>query len=180
MKLILLFILSFNLIASDKILDISIQMDKEEPQILLDSISQHAIRIGSGDLKKYYIFVDPMCPYSKNFIKLISQNKMQQIHTSYYVFLYRLPKFKSDKLIQYIYQCSDNKSALLDVMVKEKNTDLRQLQIDNNKVKIIDEISFIARKMNIKKRPYMIVFKEGSKYCDVSEGSAPCLEEFDF
>ena len=180
MRFLFLFLLSLNIIASDKTVDVNAKMSKEEPKILLDSISEYAIRIGTGNLTNYYIFVDPMCPHSKNFIKLISKNRMQQIHTSYYIFLYRLPKFDSDKLIQRIYQSPDIKSTLLDVMVDDKKLNLKNLKVQSTKSNVIKEISIVSKKMKIKKRPYMIVFEKGSNYCTISEGSAPCLEEFDF
>ena len=44
----------------------------------------------------------------------------------------------------------------------------------------IEAISKVAKYMNIRRRPYLLLFQEGSKYCMVSEGTAPCLEENDF
>ncbi len=180
MKFILLLLLSLNIFASGIELSSLKKLSIEEPKILLNTIFQHAIRIGTGDKNIYYIFVDPMCPYSKNLIKLISKDKLQQIQTSYYVFLYRLPKFESDKLIQYIYQSNDAQTALLNIMVNNKKIDLTSLKVDSNKSYVIKNIANIGKKLKMKKRPYMITFTKGSNYCSVSEGSAPCLEEFDF
>ncbi|QOY53218.1 thioredoxin fold domain-containing protein [Candidatus Sulfurimonas baltica] len=152
----------------------------EKPHDLLDSISDHAIRIGNGNSNKIYIFVDPMCPYSKKLITKISEDKMLQLMNSYYIFLYRLPKFESDKLTQHIYQSDDKKACLENVMVNNKQINLDNIQISTDKQKIIDKIATVGKKLNMVHRPYMMVFEEGSNYCRVSEGSAPCMEEFDF
>ena len=167
-KIFLVLLLCFNIFAIEK------------PRDLLDSISQYAITIGKGKTNDAYIFVDPMCPYSKSFIKMISDNKMLQLTNSYHIFLYRLPKFESDKLTQYIYQSSNKNKALIDIMVNNKEIDLNNFKLDTKEYDIVKNIAIVARKLHMKKRPYMISFEGDSRYCNVSEGSAPCMEEFDF
>ena len=152
----------------------------EKPHDLLDSISAHSIDIGKGKTNDVYIFVDPMCPFSKKFIKKISQDKMLQLINSYHIFLYRLPKFESDKLISHIYQSEDMVKELISVMVDNEIVDLSALHVDINKDKYIKSVAVVAKKLHIKKRPYMILYEGDSGYCRVSEGSAPCMEEFDF
>ena len=149
-------------------------------KVLLDSITDNAIKIGDGERDSVYVFVDPMCPHSKRFIKKIISNKMAQVTTSYYIFLYRLPKFESTKLIQYIYQSKDSYKSLENVMIKGASVDLDNFSCDENVLANVHKVDYVAEKLKVKKRPFMIVFSEGSGYCSVSEGSAPCLEELDF
>jgi hypothetical protein len=170
MKHILLLLLSINIFA----------LENTQPRVLLDSIAKHAIEIGSGKVNSYYVFVDPMCPHSKKLITLLSKNSMKQIQSTFYVFLYRLPKFESNELIHYIYHSKDPKASLLDVMVEGKEVDLTSYKTDQKKVTIVDNIASIAAQLKMTKRPYIMHFENASIFCTVSEGSAPCLEEFDF
>jgi len=170
MKLILLLLLSINISA----------LESAQPRVLLDSIAKDAVRIGSGEVNSYYVFVDPMCPHSKELITLLSKDRMKQIQSTFYVFLYRLPKFESNELIHYIYHSKDPKASLLDVMVEDKKVDLSSYEKDPKKIEIIDNIASIAVQLKMTKRPYIMHFENTSIFCTVSEGSAPCLEELDF
>jgi len=165
--LVLIFFLLFDLYAL------------EDRKALMDSISQHAIRIGTG-ANTTYTFVDPMCPKSKTFIQLILERKELQKNTSYYIFLYRLPKFESDKHIQYIYQSPDPLEALQELMVYEDFDELEKFSPTPQTLQKINTVAKVAKHMKIKRRPYLLIFAEGSNYCRVSEGTAPCLEENDF
>lgn len=167
-KMFLILTLCFNIYAGEK------------PHDLLNSISEYAINIGNGKTNDVYIFVDPMCPHSKKLIKKISENKILQLINSYHIFLYRLPKFESDELSHYIYQSSNANIALLDTMVKDKEINFDDFKVDYEKSKILKEISIVAKKLNIKRRPYLILYEGDTGYCRVSEGTAPCMEEFDF
>ncbi|MBC8237229.1 MAG: hypothetical protein H8E76_03275 [Helicobacteraceae bacterium] len=170
MKSIFLILLSINILAATDI----------QPKTLLDSITKYAVRIGTGEVNSYYIFVDPMCPHSKKLIALLSKDMMKQIQSTYYVFLYRLPKFESDKLINYVYQSHNPKSSLLDIMVENKKPDLTSYKPNTAEIKIVENIASIAKELKMKKRPYIMHFENTSIFCTVSEGSAPCLEKFDF
>jgi len=170
--LYIILLLSFNIFASENI------PVKQKPQYMLESISKHAIRIGTGTLSNVYIFVDPMCKYSRRIMSRINENQMLQLKSSYYIFLYRLPKFDSDKLIQYIYQSSDQKSVIMDVMVDEEIIDLDDFKADKETLQALKNIAKVAKKLDMKLRPYIITFDKGSKYCRVSEGIVSCLEEF--
>jgi len=171
--LYIMLLLSFNIFASESI------PIKQKPQDMLKSISKHAIRIGTGTLSNVYIFVDPMCKYSRRIISKIDENKMLQLKNTYYIFLYRLQKFDSDKLIQYIYQSSDQKSVFMDVMVDEEIIDLDDFKANKETLQALKNISKVAKKLDMKLRPYIISFDKGSKFCRVSEGVVSCLEEFD-
>ncbi|WP_373034823.1 thioredoxin fold domain-containing protein [Sulfurimonas sp.] len=167
-KILIVLLLCFNVFAVEK------------PHDLLKSISKDAINIGTGKKNDVYVFVDPMCKYSKRFIKKISENKMLQMLNSYHVFLYRLPKYESDRLIQYIYQSADKKKTLLDVMVRSKKINLDGFKATSKEYEITKRITKVAKKLKIKKRPYMISFQKDSGYCRVSEGIVECMEELDF
>ncbi len=164
MKALLLFVLSLNLFAL------------EDREVLLDSISQYAIRIGEGP-NRVYAFVDPLCPFSQAFISLIDNREDLQKKSSYYIFLYRLPKFDSDKLIEYIYQSSHPLSTLQEVMIYKDYETEDDFKATPETRTIVRKVAEVARKMEIKSRPYLLFFDEGSEYCRVSEGTAPCLEE---
>lgn len=151
----------------------------EDHQVLMDSISQHAIRIGSGP-NTTYTFVDPLCPKSQLFIELINEREDLKEKTSYYIFLYRLRMFDSDELIQYIYQSEDPLTALKEIMIYEDFDALEDFTVNQNTLDIIHNISKVAKLLEMKRRPYLLIFNEGSSYCRVSEGTAPCLEENDF
>ena len=176
---ILLLYFTLNVFALEKT-NIENKVIRENPKIILESISKYAIKIGTGQLCKAYIFVDPMCPFSRNLIQAISKNKLAQAVNSYYIFLYKLPKFDSAKISQYIYQSDDALSALQQVMVEEKSIDLNNVVIDKNVQELVENVANVGVKLKAKIRPYIMKFEEGSKYCMVSSGSAPCMEEFDF
>ena len=76
MKLIILILLSVNILA----------LESTQPKALLDSISKYAVRIGSGEVNSYYVFVDPMCPHSKKLIKHLSKDMMKQINQLFMCF----------------------------------------------------------------------------------------------
>lgn len=180
MKALLLTLLLFtNIFALEK-LNIDDPALSGKTRVLLESIAEHAIQIGTGSVSKTYVFVDPMCPFSRNYIQKISQSKKAKETNTYYIFLYKLPMFDSNKLSQYIFQSSNHQETLLEVMVKEEDIDLDATTIDAEKQSIISKISNVGEILNLKVRPYIIEFEKGSKYCTVSSGSAPCLEENDF
>ena len=174
MKLLsILFFLIFNLMSAETV------SVSQKPKAALESISKHAIKFGSGEESEVYVFVDPLCPYSRNLIKKIDEDRMLQLSNTYYIFLYRLPRLDSEKTMQYIYESSDPKETLIEIMVYEYEVDLSDFQARKTTIDALGEIAEVAATLNMTKRPYMISFEKGSKYCRVSEGEASCLEEFD-
>ena len=97
-----------------------------------------------------------MCVYSQAYIAEISENKKLHEENSYYVFLYRLPRFDSDELIQYIYQSKNPKSALEDIMIKNKEVDTFYLSPSEKTLKMIEEIALVGKKLEAKHRPFII------------------------
>lgn len=152
---------------------------EQDRQVLMDSISQYAIRIGSGP-NKIYTFVDPLCPKSQLFVGMITERQDLQEKNSYYIFLYRLRKFDSDAHIQYIAQSNDPLNALKEIMLDEDYSGLETFVARPQTLSKIKKVAKIAEEMQIKRRPYLLIFDEGSQHCRVSEGTAPCLEDKDF
>ena len=128
----------------------------EKPQALLDSISQYAIRIGDGSTNNIYVFVDPMCMHSQNYIEDITKNKKLHKVNSYYIFLYRLPKFDSEELIQFIYQSKNPKLALQEIMIENKEVDTFYLTASEKTLKMIEEIALVGKKLKAEHRPFII------------------------
>lgn len=151
----------------------------ENRQVSLDSIIDDAIRIGSGP-NTYYAFVDPLCPKSQHFITMINQRKDLQHKNSYYIYLYRLPTFYSDQYIYYIYQSEHPLRALKEIMIDGDYDEVEMTYVKEATRVKVDRIAAVAREFKMKRRPYLLIFDEGSRYCRVSEGTAPCLEENSF
>ena len=127
---------------------------------LIQPIEQHAIIYGEGE-RKVYVFVDPKCPHSRDFITMINENAKMRSMYRYYIFFYELKRFHSHNLIAAIYASSSPLQRTLEVMVGAKviSTDLR------NEPKIeakIDDIASVANAIGISKRPYLIILKENN------------------
>ena len=182
MKFIFLILfLSVHLIALDK-LNIPSEQPDPKAQKLLESISKYAIKIGHGDYYTSYVFVDPMCPFSRRYMKQLLNNKVCKNYTTYYIFLYKLPTKDSAKLINYIYQSDHKLQVLKSIMVNENIIKIRDEQLKEHAKNsiIVEEIATVAEKLHINIRPYIIEFRKDSPYCTVSSGTAPCLEENNF
>ncbi len=142
---------------------------------LARSIEPQAITIGEGD-HRVYAFLDPMCSKSQHFLDLIVHSeKLQEINT-YYIFLYRLPKFESDALISYIYDAYDILDTMKTVMIEGYEPKLTDYQASPRALERKFRIQEIADKFQAKRRPYLLIFKQGSHYCKISEGTAPCMK----
>ncbi len=128
----------------------------QSPQFLLDSISQHAIRIGNGENKDVYVFVDPMCRHSRNYLNRITLNPDLQSQNSYYIFLYGLEKFESQELIGYIYQSKNKKALMEDVMVLEKEMDLDEFEVSPETLQVINDIEKVGELLKIQRRPFIV------------------------
>lgn len=138
----------------------------------LQRMERDAIVFGNG-WNTIYVFVDPMCPNSKNFIDSIQSNSKVQKENTYFVFLYRINMFDSDDVINAIYRSTDPKHALLEVMVF--NHSLKEEKTNDEILEKRKRIENIALKTAMKRRPYLIMYPFGSPYCKVSEGKAACM-----
>jgi len=132
----------------------------QKEEVLLKSISEYAIRIGTGNVSREYVFLDPLCPHSKKYITMICEDEELQEENSYFVFLYRLPKFDSDALIEYIYQAKDKRSALTQIMIDKKNMDeeLFDFEVTKKTLNLVNKIALVAKKLKVDRRPQMFTF----------------------
>ncbi len=169
----ILFLLVFNLFGAET-MDVS-----QKPKADLESVAKHAIKFGTGNASDVYVFIDPLCKYSRELMKKIEANKMLQLSNTYYIFLYRLPRLESEKIMQYILESADPKATLIEIMIDEETVELKNFEAKESTVKALQEIASVAATLDMTQRPYMISFDKDSKYCRVSEGTASCLEELE-
>ena len=135
---------------------------KEQPKLPLEialpklqSIKHAAITFGTGPTQAY-VFIDPYCPRSQDFLALIHESqKMRSLYT-YHFFLYELPRFNTAALIEDIYSQKDAKKALIDVMINHKKIP----KVKSLMKKKIAAIAKIAHELNVYKRPYLILNKK--------------------
>jgi len=124
---------------------------------LLKSIDIHSIVVGTGPIDMY-AFIDPVCPRSRDFVEMVFDNKKMQSSYTYHFFLYELERFHTKNLIANIYKAKDPLVLMQKIMVKkEKVSDLEN--IPQNIASKINQISEVAIKLDIYKRPYLFVVK---------------------
>jgi hypothetical protein len=129
----------------------------EQTISMMHSLEQYAIRYGNGPTK-VYVFVDPKCPHSRDFISMIDDSEKMKSSYSYYIFLYELKRMKSNKLIGTIYASPSPLQKMLEVMVlghEIKEIVSFQPQVEEK----IGDIENIAQQLNVNKRPYLIIAK---------------------
>lgn len=117
-----------------------------------------AIQYGTGDIKAY-VFVDPKCPHSRDFLSMIYENEKMRTIYHYYIFLYELKRLKSHDLIGTIYASSSPLQKTLGVMVGGKEIEERtsfSIKVEDR----IDSIASVAEAIGVNKRPYLIIKKE--------------------
>lgn len=125
---------------------------------LLQPIERHAMQYGEGGIK-VYVFVDPKCPHSQDFISMISESsKMRSIYR-YYIFLYELKRFNSHNLIGAIYASPSPLQRMLEVMIGKKEID-RVSEFEPKIQEKINDIEGVAEEIGVSKRPYLIIAKE--------------------
>ena len=141
----------------------------------LEKIRPYAMTVGVG-VTEIYVFVDPMCPRSRDYIAQISTSgKLKRSH-KYFIFLYRLPRFDSDRLIRTVYEASDPRSMMQKVMIERCAPG--DLKGENGAYadKVVRTIAEVAEALQISKRPSLIIFKPGNPYCIASEGAPDCAD----
>jgi hypothetical protein len=175
MKIVVLLFFSWFLLGASQKIDVA-----QKPQAALVELSKdHAIKVGTGTMTDVYVFLDPLCSFSKALMKQIDANKMLQVTNTYHILMYRLPRLDSDKMMQYILEAKDQKETLLAIMVDGEVPDLDGFVAKPETLQKLKEIAEVAKQLDMQLRPYMISFDRGSKYCRVSEGTASCLEELE-
>jgi hypothetical protein len=134
------------------------ELSTKEKLSLVRSIEPLAMQYGEGNIK-VYVFVDPKCPHSRDFISMIHDNEKMRSIYRYHLFFYELKRFNSHKLIGTIYTASSPLQKTLEVMVGGKEIE-PLTSISPVIEEQIGKIDSVASEIGIKKRPYLIIAKE--------------------
>jgi len=128
---------------------------------LLETIEAYALHMGSGPVK-VHVFIDPLCPHSRNFVEMIAESEKMRSRYSYNFYLYTLPRLHSEAMVETIFGSEKPLELLLEVMVQGKEVVTVEHSNDalRHRVKAIEEV---AEKLDVYKRPYMIMVKEPKK-----------------
>ncbi|MBU0631358.1 hypothetical protein KKA17_01815 [bacterium] len=119
------------------------------------SIGQDAIVYGSGD-HNVYVFIDPLCQYSRKFISMVSNNPLMLAKYRYHLYLYGIPRLHSQNAIAAVYSAKDPLKTLLSIMIDDNKTTAPVTPQIEAKV---SAIKAIALQLNVNKRPFLILEK---------------------
>jgi len=81
---------------------------------------------------------------------------------SYYFYLYTLPRMHSEAMVATIYDNDNPVELMLDVMVRHKEVQVKKTAAKPVFQKI-KEIAAVAEKLDVYKRPYIIMVKKPKK-----------------
>lgn len=122
---------------------------------LLQNIHDDAIILGNGK-KLLYVFIDPLCPHSRKFIKMVSKNPKMLSKYQYSILLYSIPRMKSTEVISAVYISPTPIETLLKIMVEDK------VSYDKGNVMTkakVNRIETVAKEIDVYKRPYIFIIK---------------------
>lgn len=120
---------------------------------MIQTIQDDAIVYGEGK-KVIYAFIDPLCPYSRKFITMISKNPKMTSKYQYHLFLFSVPRLKSTDVVSAIYLSQKPLKTLLETMIDDK----AQYDQGNQSTKAkVDRIESVGKELNIMKRPYIFI-----------------------
>lgn len=128
----------------------------ERTMPLLESIKNDAIVLGKGKTE-VFVFVDPLCPYSRKFMTMVSRNEKMLTKYRYYIFLYSIPRLHSEAMVSMIYASEKPLKLLMKVMVEKVKVDAEMVEASRQK---ISKIAAVAQEIDVYKRPYLIVAKQ--------------------
>lgn len=131
------------------------KLSYDEQIQLVHSIQNEAIVYGHGQ-QKVYVFIDPLCRYSRKFITMISENKAMLSKYRYYLYLYGIPRLHSQNAIAAVYTAKDPLETLLEIMIYDDNAVAPLNQTVQRK---IDTITTVAKQLDVNKRPFLIIEK---------------------
>lgn len=120
---------------------------------LLSNIQKDGIVLGSGE-RLVYVFVDPLCQYSRKFISMVTQDQNMVTKYKYIIFLYEIKRLNSGKTIYAIYNQKKPLETLLDVMLHNKKIEYEGDEVIDQRVA---NIAQVAQKLNVNKRPFLII-----------------------
>lgn len=130
----------------------------EQSLSLLKTLDSQAIIMGSGK-KDVYVFVDPLCHFSRKFISKVTENDLMLKKYRYHIYLYGIERLHSQEEINYIYDAKNQLNVLLDIMVNDKKFDHLLTPTPQNRQKV-SEIKHIAKQLDVNKRPFIIISQE--------------------
>jgi len=151
-KLILILFLITSILSADAEQEHSIP-SYDLSLALLQSIQDDAIVYGDGK-KIIYAFVDPLCPYSRKFITLVSKNPKMISKYKYHLFLYSVPRLKSTDVVSAIYTSKSPIKTLLKIMIDEEVQNDEGNETTKARVSRIEKV---GKELNIMKRPYIFI-----------------------
>jgi hypothetical protein len=155
-QLYLLLALSFTLLVTPQC--VAKDMTAAQMVTFIRPIEPLAMQFGTGTIKAY-VFIDPKCPHSRDFISMIYDNEKMRSNYHYYIFFYELKRLQSHDLIGTIYSSSSPLLKTFGVMVGGK--EMEELKSFSAKVEDrIDSIESVAEAIGVSKRPYLIIKKE--------------------
>ncbi len=129
------------------------QLPYDQSLSLFQSIDDDAIILGSGE-KIIYVFIDPLCPYSRKFITMVSKNPIMTSKYQYHIFLYSIPRLKSTDVVSAVYMSPHPLETLLEIMVEDK---LHSDKGSDKTSSMVDRIGNVAEQMDVYKRPYIFI-----------------------
>lgn len=121
----------------------------------VQSIQQNSIIYGSGN-RNIYVFIDPLCRYSRKFISMVSNNPVMLEKYRYHLYLYEIPRLHSQKAIAAVYKAKNPLKTLLDIMLNDENT---TVPLTSDVEAKVSAIKTVAKKLNVNKRPFLIIEK---------------------
>jgi len=135
---------------------------KDRPKIPLEislphlqSIESLSLTMGYGPTKAY-VFIDPNCPNSQNFVSLIHESEKMRSRYTYYFFFYELKRFNSSAVISQIYSSSNPLETMKHYMIDHQSLSQK---INPAVLGKIAQIAKVAETLDVYKRPYIIMVK---------------------
>ncbi|MEJ2499590.1 MAG: hypothetical protein P8Y65_00390 [Campylobacterales bacterium] len=129
---------------------------------LLEPLKRDAIEIGEG-AKDAYVFVDPKCLKSADFLDAIRENATLRKQFHYYIFLYDMPQAPSEEVINAVYTAASPKEAMFTYMLEHKRLSKETNETPAAAQERIRRIKKAAEQIGIDKTPYLIVNKSTVK-----------------
>ena len=142
--------------AVEKSVHMKLPLSKSLP--ILETIEDDALHLGTGE-RKVYLFIDPLCPHSQDFMELIANNKKLLLRNNYNIYLYTLKRLHSEKTVTAIYMSKDPLISLIDVMINKSKINV-EVQPSQDVLSMIVAIEQVADKLDVYKRPYLILTKK--------------------
>ena len=130
-----------------------VHLPYDKTMALLQSIKGEAIVLGTGKTD-VYVFVDPLCPHSRKFMTMVSHNEKMLTKYKYYIFLYTIPRLKSQDVVAAIYASDKPADALVKIMVRKQTL---QTCAPGPAGQTVSDIATVAATLDVYKRPYIIV-----------------------